>query len=59
MLQFEVTRWAEIIFAGIIGNMHIYFASTSLFDTLIMLGLLAGGIGVIARSLKSRSDVAV
>jgi len=47
---------ALIIFAGIIGNMHIYFASTSLFDTLIMLGLLAGGIGVIARSLKARPD---
>jgi len=44
---------ALIIFAGIIANMHIYFASTSLFDTLVMLALLAGGIGVIARSLKA------
>lgn len=43
-----------IIFAGIIANMHIYFAATSLFDTLVMLVLLAGGIGIIARSLKAR-----
>ena len=46
---------ALIIFAGIISNMHIYFAATSLFDTLVMLALLAGGIGVIARSLKAAS----
>jgi hypothetical protein len=47
---------ALIIFAGIIGNLHIYFAATSLFDTLIMLGLLAGGIGVIARSVRAYSQ---
>jgi uncharacterized protein len=46
---------AVIILAGIIGNLHIYFASTSLFDTLVMLGLLAGGLGVIARSLRAQS----
>ena len=44
---------ALIIFAGIIANMHIYFAATSLFDTLVMLALLAGGLGLIARSLKA------
>jgi len=44
---------ALIILAGIIGNMHIYFAATSLFDTLVMLVLLAGGLGIIARSLKA------
>jgi hypothetical protein len=44
---------ALIIFAGIIGNLHIYFAPTSLFDTLVILGLLAGGLGVIARSLRA------
>lgn len=46
---------ALIILAGIIANLHIYFAATSLFDTLVMLGLLAGGLGVIARSLKAYS----
>jgi hypothetical protein len=44
---------ALIIFAGIIGNLHIYFGPTSLFDTLVMLGLLAGGLGLIARSLRA------
>lgn len=41
-----------IILAGIIGNLGIYFRPTSLFDTLMMLGLLAGGIGLVARSLR-------
>ena len=44
---------AIIIFAGIIANMHIYFAPTSLFDTLVMLVLLAGGIGLMARSFRA------
>jgi hypothetical protein len=43
-----------IIAAGILANMSIYFRSTSLFDTLIMLGLLAGGLGLVARSLKAQ-----
>ena len=42
-----------IILAGIIMNLRIYFEPTSLFNTLLMLALLAGGIGLIARSLKS------
>jgi hypothetical protein len=44
---------ALIIFVGIIANLHIYFQPTSLFDTLMMLGLLAGGIGMVARSLRA------
>jgi hypothetical protein len=50
---------ALIIVAGIIGNLHIYFAATSLFDTLIMLGLLAGGIGVIARAVRAYGQPSV
>jgi len=42
-----------IILVGIIANLGIYFQPTSLFDTLVMLALLAGGIGLIARSLKT------
>ncbi len=42
-----------IILAGIIANLRIYFEPTSLFNTLTMLVLLAGGIGLLARSLKS------
>jgi len=38
--------------AGVIANMHIYFRSTSLFNTLLMLILLVGGLGLIARSLR-------
>lgn len=45
---------AVIIFIGIISNLEIYFRSTSLFNTLLMLVLLLGGIGLIARSLKAR-----
>lgn len=40
-----------IIFAGILMNLNIYFQPTSLFNTIIMLILLAGGIGLIIRSL--------
>ena len=43
---------AVIIMAGILANMHIYFQSTSLFDTLVILTLLAGGIGLVARSVR-------
>jgi hypothetical protein len=43
---------AALIFAGIIANLHIYFRPASLFDTLIMLGLLVGGLGLIARALR-------
>jgi hypothetical protein len=43
---------AVIIFASILANMHLYFAPTSLYATLAMLILLAGGLGLIARSLR-------
>jgi len=42
-----------VIITGIIANLNIYFSPTSLTDTMIMLGLLAAGIGLVARSLKS------
>jgi hypothetical protein len=44
---------AAVIFAGVIANLNIYFRPTSLFNTLIMLVLLVGGLGLIARSLRS------
>ena len=46
---------AVIIFVGILSNMDIYFRSTTLFNTLLMLVLLLGGIGLIARSLRART----
>jgi predicted membrane channel-forming protein YqfA (hemolysin III family) len=43
---------AVIIFAGILAHLDIYFQPTSLFNTLLMLILLLGGIGLVARSLR-------
>jgi hypothetical protein len=43
---------AAIILVGIIANLHIYFRPTSLFNTLIMLGMLAGGLGLVARGIR-------
>lgn len=42
-----------VIFTAIIMNLQIYFQHTSLFNTISMLVLLFGGIGLIARSLRS------
>jgi hypothetical protein len=42
-----------IILAGVLMNLDIYFRQTTLFNTIVMLGLLFGGIGLIARSLRS------
>jgi hypothetical protein len=44
---------ALFILAGVIANMHIYFRPTSLFNTVVMLVLLVGGLGLLARSLRS------
>jgi hypothetical protein len=41
---------ALIILAGIIMNLDIHFRETSLFNTLVMLILLVGGIGLIVRA---------
>lgn len=45
-----------IIIAGILMNMDIYFRRTSLYNTLVMLVLLAGGLGLIAKSLQPRKS---
>ena len=42
-----------IIFAGIIANLRIFFEPASLFNTLLMLTLLAAGLGLTIRSLRS------
>ena len=47
-----------IIVASILMNMDIYFRTTSLFNTLTMLVLLAGGAGLLARSLRSHDATA-
>ena len=48
---------ALIIVAGILANLQIYFQPTSLFDTLLMLGAIAGGIGLVARSLRAADNL--
>lgn len=45
---------ALFIFAGILANLHIYFRPMSLFNTIIMLVLLVGGLGLIARGIQPR-----
>ena len=47
---------ALIILVGIIANLHVYFMPTSLFDTLLILGLLSGGLGLVARSLRAHGS---
>ena len=40
-----------VIFIGVLMNLHIYFQATSLFGTIVMIVLLAGGIGLILKAL--------
>ncbi|HTS65580.1 MAG TPA: hypothetical protein VMH28_26340 [Candidatus Acidoferrales bacterium] len=48
---------ALFILAGVIANMHIYFHPASLFNTIVMLVLLVGGLSLIARAvLSNRSE---
>jgi hypothetical protein len=47
---------ALFILVGVIANLHIYFRPASLFNTIVMLVLLVGGIGLVARSLASHHE---
>jgi hypothetical protein len=40
-----------IIVSGVVMNLHVYFQQTSLFNLLIMLVLIVGGLGLMARGL--------
>src|SRR5262249_59627209 len=42
-----------VMITGIIANLQIYFSPTSLTDTMIMLVMLAAGVGVVARSFRA------
>ena len=42
---------ALFVLAGVIANLHIYFRPASLFDTIVMLILVVGGLGLIARAM--------
>lgn len=41
-----------IILSGVLMHLDIYFSPTSLYNTLIMLGLLAAGVGLIVKALR-------
>lgn len=56
---FLTTLGTLFVFAGIIANLHIYFQPTSLFNALVILILLVGGVALVARSLFSRHSEAV
>ena len=43
---------ALFILAGVIANLHIYFQPTSLFNTVVMLVLVVGGLGLIGRAMR-------
>lgn len=43
---------ALFIFAGVIANLHIFFRPLSLFNTLVMMVLLVGGLGLVARGIQ-------
>jgi hypothetical protein len=43
---------AIFILTGVLANLHIYFRPASLFDTMVMLILLFGGLGLIARAMR-------
>lgn len=49
---FLVSAGMLIILAGIIANLRVYFAPTSLYNTLIILGMIAAGTGLVARSVR-------
>jgi hypothetical protein len=42
---------ALFILAGVIANLHIYFQPATLFHTIVMLVLVVGGLGLIARAM--------
>jgi len=46
---------ALFIVAGVLANMQIYYRPTSLFNTIVMLVLLVGGLGLIAKAMRPHS----
>jgi hypothetical protein len=45
-----------IIVVGVLSRLTVYFRGRSLFDTILMLVLIAGGVGLVARSLRDQSQ---
>ncbi len=41
-----------LILVGVLMNLDVYFRPTSLWTTIVMFGLIAGGLGLFARALR-------
>lgn len=41
-----------VVVAGVIANLRIHFEPTSLFQTLVILAMLAGGVGLMGRAAR-------
>jgi hypothetical protein len=41
-----------LILTGILMNLDIYFRPASLWNTILMFGLIAGGVGLFAKGLR-------
>jgi hypothetical protein len=42
-----------LILAGILMNLDVYFQPTSLWNTILMFGLIGGGVGLFAKGLRA------
>lgn len=51
-----VSAGVIIIVAGVIANLRVYFAPTSLYNTLMMMGMVAVGVGLVARSVRDHES---
>src|SRR5450631_29529 len=45
-----------LILVGVLMNLDIYFQPTSLFATIVMFGLIAGGLGLFAKGLRPHEN---
>jgi hypothetical protein len=45
-----------LILVGVLMNLDIYFQPTSLFATIVMFALIAGGLGLFAKGLRPHHD---
>jgi hypothetical protein len=47
-----------VILVGVLANLDVYFQPTSLWTTILMFGLIAGGLGLFARGLRPQAAAA-
>ena len=48
----QVCYLIALIFISVITNLVVYFVPTSLLQTVLMLGLVFGGLGLVSRALR-------